>query len=147
MSVSAETIQIVKSTVPLLHARGLDITTRMYELLFEQNPEVANMFPEKIEQRQRLATAIVAYAANIDNLDALSGAVEGMAQTHVGASVQPEHYPLVATALIQAMTEVLGEEVVTDAVVAAWSEAYFFLADILMAREAELYHEQELIRT
>ena len=62
-----------------------------------------------------------------------------MAQKHVKAEVQVKHYAMVADALMGAMTEVLGADVVTDEVAAAWSEAYTFLAQTLQKREATLY--------
>ena len=54
-------------------------------------------------------------------------------------ALKPEHYPLVAEALLPAIREVLGAEVATDEVLAAWGEAYWMLADILIAAEAQAY--------
>lgn len=143
MAISSQSIQIVKSTVPLLRSHGLEITTKMYELLFKAHPELRQMFDGPSGQNQRLASVILAYAANIDNLDILQGAIEKIVRTHVGSNVRPEHYPMVATALITAMKEVLGEEVVNQQVVDAWTEAYFFLADILQNEESKLYLHQK----
>ena len=61
-----------------------------------------------------------------------------MAQSHVRTHVKPEHYPMVGTAILDAIKEVLGDAA-TDEILNAWKEAYFFLADILIAREKELY--------
>jgi len=52
----------------------------------------------------------------------------------------PEHYPYVGRALIAALRDVLGQAA-TDEVIAAWTEAYEFLAQILMRREQELYDQ------
>ena len=82
--------------------------------------------------------AISAYAANIDNLTMLSVAVEKMATTHVLKKIKPEHYPMVGVSVLKAIKDVLGDAA-TDEVLDAWKEAYFFLADILIAREKELY--------
>lgn len=62
-----------------------------------------------------------------------------MVLRHVQTGVKPEHYPHVAAALLPAIRDVLGEDVATDDVLAAWSEAYLVLADILVAAEAEAY--------
>ena len=43
-----------------------------------------------------------------------------------------------ANALLPAIRDVLGEAA-TDEVLAAWGEAYWFLADILIGKEAERY--------
>jgi len=141
-TVSPEAIAIVKATAPAIEKHGVDITTAMYKRLF-QNDDVAAMFDraaqESGEQPRRLAAAILAYARNIDRLDALGGPVQRMVARHVETGVKAEHYPLVAEALLPAIREVLGADVATDAVLAAWGEAYWMLADILIAAETEAY--------
>ena len=140
---SAETKAIVKSTAPALQQHGLAITTRMYERLFT-DPDVKAMFDqaaqESGEQPKRLAGAILAYAQNIDKLEALTAPVMRMAARHVETGVKAEHYPLVADALLPAIRDVLGEAA-TDEVLGAWGEAYWALADILIGKEAILYAE------
>lgn len=139
---SAPNRAIVRATAPALEQHGLAITTAMYARLF-QNAEVAAMFDraaqESGEQPKRLAAAILAYANNIDKLEALGPAVQRMVARHVETGVKAEHYPLVAEALLPAIREVLGAEVATDEVLAAWGDAYWMLADILIAAEAEEY--------
>ena len=139
MSLSQKTVQIVKATAVPVAANAEAITTRMYEILFQTHPETKEFFKDADpDQHKKLAGAVSAYAANIDNLDVLSAAVEKMALTHVKAKVLPEHYPLVGIALLGAVKDILGDAA-TDEVLEAWKEAYFFLADILIAREKELY--------
>ena len=139
MSLSEKTIEICKATAPVLTEHGEAITTRMYEILFSSYPEVKALFGEAPEdQHKKLASAIVAYASNMDNLEVLGKAVEVMAQRHVKTKVKPEHYPMVGVSLLQAIKDVLGDAA-TDDVIEAWKEAYFYLGDILIAREKELY--------
>ena len=142
-TLAPETITIVKSTAPLLVAHGVEITTRMYERLFV-DPAIKALFDRAAqasgEQPRRLAAAIVAFAQNVDNLPALGSAIERMARRHIESSVRPEHYPAVANALLPAIRDVLGPSA-TDEVLQAWGQAYWFLADVLIAREAALYAE------
>jgi len=116
----------------------------MYARLF-RNPDVKAMFDQAAqasgEQPRRLAGAILAYARNIDKLENLGSAVQRMVSRHVDTGVKPEHYPLVAEALLPAIREVLGEDVATDEVLAAWGEAYWMLADILIAAETQAYED------
>lgn len=93
-------------------------------------------------QPKRLAAAILAFAQNVDKLDVLKPAIERIAGRHVDTHIKPEHYPAVANALLPAIRDILGEAA-TDEILAAWGEAYWFLADILIAREAELYDEAQ----
>ncbi|MDF8333027.1 globin domain-containing protein [Novosphingobium cyanobacteriorum] len=133
---------IVKATATALEKHGVEITTAMYARLF-RDPEVAAMFDQAAqqsgEQPRRLAGAILAYARNIDKLANLGPAVQRMVARHVETGVKAEHYPLVAEALLPAIRDVLGADVATDEVLAAWGEAYWMLADILIAAEAEAY--------
>ena len=139
MSLSQKTVQIVKATAVPVAANAEAITTRMYEILFQTHPETKEFFKDADpDQHKKLAGAVSAYAANIDNLGVLSAAVEKMAATHVKVKVLPEHYPLVGVALLSAVKDILGDAA-TDEVLEAYKEAYFFLADILIAREKELY--------
>lgn len=137
------TITIVKSTAPLLRQHGLAITSRMYERLFV-NENVKQMFDqaaqESGEQPRRLAAAILGYAENVDKLQNLTPAVQRMVARHVECGVKAEHYPYVAEALLPAIRDVIGEGA-TDEVLAAWGEAYWFLADILIGKEAALFEE------
>jgi len=138
---SEQTIAIVKATAPVLQEHGVAITTRMYERLFV-NEDVRALFDQAAqasgEQPRRLAAAILGYAQNIDKLQNLTPAVARMVERHVETGVKPEHYPLVAEALLPAIRDVVGEAA-TDEVLAAWGEAYGFLADILIGKERERY--------
>ena len=141
---SGNTIAIVKATVPALEAHGLTITRRMYERMFK-NEEIRDLFNqshhgETGSQPKALADAVLAYARNIENLSALGGAVERIVQKHVALNILPEHYPFVAEALLGAIGDVLGDAATPD-ILAAWGEAYWFLAEILIGREATIYRE------
>ncbi len=143
---SADAMAIVKSTAPALEQHGVAITTAMYARLL-QDPEIAALFDHAAqtsgEQPRRLAGAILAYAKNIDKLQNLGPAVQRMVARHVETGVKAEHYPHVAAALLPAIRDVLGEDIATDAVLAAWGEAYWMLADILIAAEAQAYEDAD----
>ena len=142
-TLSERTIALVKATVPALEAHGLAIVHEMYSRMF-QNTEIRDLFNQSHHQGandaqpRALTAAILAYANNIENLGALAPAVERIAQKHVGLQILPEHYPHVAEALLGAIKAVLGDAA-TEEILAAWGEAYWFLANILIAREERIY--------
>jgi hemoglobin-like flavoprotein len=144
-SLSPETMAIVKATAPALQQHGVAITTRMYERLFV-DPEIKGLFDMAAhasgEQPKRLAAAILAFSQNVDRLDSIKGPVERIAERHVETHIKPEHYPAVAAALLPAIRDVLGDAA-TDEVLDAWGQAYWFLADVLINREAALYQQSE----
>jgi nitric oxide dioxygenase len=140
-----QTIAIVKATAPAVAAHAEEITRRFYKLMFAGNPEVQAYFNPAHQhsggQQRALAGAICAYAANIDNLGALGPAVELIAQKHCSLGIQAEHYPIVGKHLLVAVKDILGDAA-TDEVIAAWGEAYGFLAQVFIEREAAIYREQ-----
>ena len=75
-------IAIIKTTIPLLENAGSAMTTHFYQRLFVHNPELQDIFNMSNQHtgRQQVALfeAIAAYAKNIENLSALTTAVERM---------------------------------------------------------------------
>ena len=140
--INQETINIVKSTAPILKKNGQQITTRMYEIMFHNHPDIKKQFDMSAQangsQPLKLATAIYGYASQIDNLSALTSMVEKIAQRHVETVVLPEQYPIVGESLLQAMSEVLGA-VATEELMAAWTEAYQALSEVFINRENDIY--------
>lgn len=148
-TLSADTTAIVKASAPALQQHGLVITRRMYERLFA-DPAIKSLFDQAAqvsgEQPRRLADALLAFARNVDKLDALAPAIERIATRHVATHIKPEHYPAVAEALLAAIKDVLGEAA-DETVMAAWAEAYWFLANILIDREAQIYAADDAVMT
>ncbi|MEK5442887.1 NO-inducible flavohemoprotein [Fredinandcohnia sp. FSL W7-1320] len=141
---SQKTIEIVKSTVPVLEKYGKDITSHFYKRMFTNNPELLNIFNHANQRQGRqqtaLANAVYAAAANIDNLAAIIPAVKQIGQKHRALGIQPEHYPIVGENLLGAIKEVLGDAA-TDEIINAWAEAYGVIADAFIGVEKEMYNE------
>ncbi|MDB5744363.1 MAG: Oxidoreductase FAD-binding domain protein [Polaromonas sp.] len=134
---------IVKSTVPLLETGGEALTTHFYNILLSEHPEVRPFFNQAHQssgdQPRALANGVLMYARHIDRLDQLGGLVAQIINKHVSLQIEPAHYPVVGGCLLRAIREVLGAEVATDAVIAAWGAAYQQLADILIGAEEKIY--------
>ena len=138
-------IDIIKSTIPLLENAGSAMTAHFYQRLFAHNPELQNIFNMSNQHtgRQQVALfeAIAAYAKNIENLSALTTAVERIAQKHTSFNIQPDHYGVVGHHLIETLRE-LATDAFTTEVEEAWTQAYQFLAGIFINRESELYQQR-----
>ena len=134
---------IVKSTVPLLEAGGEALTTHFYQILLAENQGVQPLFngvhQQTGAQPRALARSVLMYAKHIDDLSGLGNLPAQIIHKHVSLQVQPEHYPIVGTYLLRAIREVLGADIATDEVLAAWGAAYGQLADILMGAEKSIY--------
>ncbi|MDQ0216504.1 nitric oxide dioxygenase [Oikeobacillus pervagus] len=143
---SEKTMEIVKSTAPVLEERGTEITTYFYKKMFENHPELLNIFNHANQSQGRqqtaLANAVYAAAKHIDNLDAIVPVVIQVAHKHRSLGIKPEHYPIVGKYLLIAIKEVLGEAA-TDDIMKAWEEAYGVIADAFINVEAGMYKEAE----
>ena len=74
-SLAPRTIELVKATVPALEAHGMAIVQDMYDRMF-RDPAIRDLFNlshhgASQAQPRALTGAILAYAANIENLAAL----------------------------------------------------------------------------
>jgi len=140
--ISEQTINIVKSTAPLIKQNGQKITTRMYEIMFNTHPEVKAQFDMSAQangsQPTKLATAVYSYATHIDDLEGLKAMVDKIAHRHVKTHVLPEQYPIVGECLLQAIEDILGDAA-TEEVITAWTEAYQALAEVFINREQQIY--------
>ncbi|HUE92503.1 NO-inducible flavohemoprotein [Pseudomonas sp.] len=140
---SPQQITLIKATVPLLETGGEALTRHFYQLMFSQYPEVRALFNQAHQasgsQQRALANAVLMYARHIDKLEALGPLVGQIVNKHVSLQILPEYYPIVGSCLLQAIREVLGAEIATDEVIAAWAGAYGQLADILIEAEESVY--------
>lgn len=141
---SQETKAVIRSTVPVLEVHGTAITSRFYQLLFEQHPELLNIFNQANQRQGRqqtaLANAVYAAALHIDNLESILPTVKLISHKHRGLGIQPEHYPIVGENLLRAIKDVLGDAA-TDEILNAWGEAYGVIADAFISVEHQMYDE------
>jgi nitric oxide dioxygenase len=139
-----KTIDIIKSTVPVLEQHGETITTRFYQLMFGNHPELLNIFnhanQKQGRQQKALAGTVYAAAQYIDNLEAILPVVKQIAHKHRSLGIKPEHYPIVGKHLLLAIKDVLGDAA-TDEIIDAWAQAYNLIADAFISVEVEMYNE------
>ena len=143
---SPKTLEIVKATVPVLEEHGTAITTVFYKNMFNQHPELLDIFNETNQklgrQQTALAMTVLAAAKHLDKLAVLLPQVTQISHKHRALQILPEHYPIVGHHLIGAIKEVLGEAA-NDDIIDAWTEAYDEIADVFIQLEKTMY-EQEM---
>ncbi|VVN90971.1 NO-inducible flavohemoprotein [Pseudomonas fluorescens] len=137
---------IVKSTVPLLESGGEALITHFYRMMLSEYPEVRPLFNQAHQssgdQPRALANGVLMYARHIDQLDQLGDLVAKIINKHVALQILPEHYPIVGSCLLRAISEVLGSEIATPEVMSAWGAAYNQLAEILIGAETAIYDQK-----
>lgn len=143
---NAKTIEIVKSTAPVLKEHRHEIGKRFYELLFTKAPELYNVFNQTNQKRglqqDALANGVYAAGEHIDNLDTIHSMITRITQKHRALGIQPEQYPVVGETLLQAVKDVLGDTA-TDEIIEAWGNAYREIAEAFINVEKKLYDEAE----
>ncbi|MFY3793233.1 NO-inducible flavohemoprotein [Ureibacillus sp. MALMAid1270] len=143
---SQQTIDIIKSTVPVLEQHGVTITKTFYQNMFTEHPELLNIFNKANQQRGRqqtaLANTVIAAAKYIDNLEPIVPVVMQIAHKHRALGILPEHYPIVGENLLKAIKQVLGDAA-TDDIIGAWANAYGVIADVFISVEEDLYKQAE----
>ncbi|MCF2857031.1 NO-inducible flavohemoprotein [Pseudoalteromonas sp. SMS1] len=143
---STQTIKLVKDTIPLLANAGTQVTDHFYKRMFSHNPELLNIFnvsnQKSGKQQFALFSALAAYATHIDNPAVLSEAINRINHKHASLNILPEHYPIVGTHLLATLEEMFPNEC-TPEIIAAWAEAYGFLADLFITQEEGLYQQSE----
>ena len=140
---SQKTIDIIKSTAPILETEGKKITTCFYKMMFEAHPELLNIFnhvnQKQGRQQTALANTVYAAAKYIDQLEVIVPTVTQIAHKHRGLGIKPEHYPIVGEFLLKAIKEVLGDAA-TDEIIGAWGEAYGVIAQAFIDVEKGMYN-------
>lgn len=138
--------EIIKQTLPLVGANITKITPIFYEKMFTAHPElIADTFnrgnQKSGEQQKALAASIATFAAMLvdDNAPDPVEMLSRIGHKHVSLGIVEDQYPIVHDNLFAAIVEVLGEDVVTPEVAAAWDEVYWLMAKVLIDYERELY--------
>ena len=141
---TAQTLAIVKATVPILEEHGNTVTTVFYNNMFAEHPELLDIFNatnQKLGRQQTaLATTVLAAAKHLEHLAVLLPQVTQISHKHRALQILPEHYPIVGQHLIGAIKEVLGEAA-NDDIINAWTEAYDEIASIFIQIEHGMYEK------
>ncbi|MDU9418546.1 globin domain-containing protein [Staphylococcus lloydii] len=137
-------IQTIRETVPLLKEHGQTITSKFYDRLFIEHPELKNVFNQTNQkkglQSSALAMAVLAAAEHIDDLSPIVPVIMPVVYKHCALQVLPEHYPIVGENLLWAIKEVTG---LTDdsEVIQTWGKAYQEIADAFIGLEQQVYEQ------
>ena len=110
-------LEALETSFDLVAPRGDDLVEMFYVRLFAAAPAVKELFAGTDLPRQRtvLLRTLVVLRKALRDLDAIVPALRSLGARHVAYGVRPDHYPVVADALIAAMAEVAG---------AAWQPRY-----------------------
>jgi hemoglobin-like flavoprotein len=127
-------VHALETSFDLIAPRGEQLVDVFYEKLFAAAPGLEPLFVTTDFQRQKsmLLATLVLLRKSLRNLDAIVPKLHELGARHVAYGAQPEHYPVVGTALIESMAEVAGERWTSD-YEQAWTEAFEIVATAMIA--------------
>ena len=126
-------IELLETSFQAIAPRGEAFVTAFYERLFTNYPQTRAFFASTNmkEQRKKLLGALILLIQNLRKPEVLTSALQGLGQRHVKYGVQPEHYPIVGTILLETFAELLGDNW-TPAYHDAWVQAYEAICSIML---------------
>ncbi|MGW9826938.1 nitric oxide dioxygenase [Brevibacterium pityocampae] len=138
--------EIIKATLPLVGSKINEITPIFYSRMFEAHPElIADTFnrgnQKQGAQQRALAASVATFATMLVDPEAPApvNLLSRIGHKHVSLGITKDQYQIVHDNLFAAIVEVLGEDVVTPDVAAAWDSVYWLMADVLTDFEYDLY--------
>ncbi|TWU71016.1 hypothetical protein ED733_002655 [Metarhizium rileyi] len=138
MALSYSQCKKMRATVPALNARGEEIMAAFYQNLLRGHPELRSYFNTANQQNKlqprAMASLITQFANNVNHIYELIPKTERICQKHCSVGVQPHHYKVMGTYLLEAFTGILDPSMTPDAKM-AWRNAYWMLANMFIARE------------
>ncbi|MEC3919772.1 globin domain-containing protein [Nocardia sp. CDC160] len=141
-----EHAEVIRATLPLVGAHIDRITPLFYTKMFTAHPELLRDRFNRGNQRQgaqqkALAASIATFATHLvdPTLPHPRELLSRIGHKHVSLGVTEPEYRIVHEHLFAAIVEVLGADVVTPQVAAAWDRVYWLMATTLIDFERELY--------
>jgi hemoglobin-like flavoprotein len=118
-------VELLQSSFEQVKPAAPQLTSRFYELIFTDYPDLKPLFAhtDMAEQRKKLLQSLVLVIDNLRAPEVLDRSLKGLGTRHVQYGVLPAHYPPIGQCLIKALQETAGTAW-TPEVQQAWIEAY-----------------------
>lgn len=142
MSLTCQQSLRIKLTSPALVQYRERIIDILHRDLLRHHPELIIYFDKanrnNYSQPRALLALILQFANNVNHTFELAPEMERICHRHCSIGIQPEHYAILGKQLIEAFIEVV-DPIIAPETKAAWTDAYRILANMLIAREQQLY--------
>jgi nitric oxide dioxygenase len=127
-------VEMLERSFDLVAPRGEDLVNHLYANIFARAPSALSLFSETDMTRQKkmVLQILIMLRKSLRNLDAIVPALQSLGVRHARYGVLPEHYPVVGSALLEAMATVGGDEW-KPAYTAAWADAYGVVRDVMLS--------------
>ena len=126
-------IELLESSFAPIKAQETEFTAHFYRILFTDYPAVKPLFANTHMKKQarQLFKSLVLVVDNLRRPDILSSTLKGLGTRHIQYGVLPEHYPMVGSALLKALSICL-EHSWTSTTEQAWNKAYAAVTQLML---------------
>jgi NAD(P)H-flavin reductase/hemoglobin-like flavoprotein len=129
--------RLLKESWALVEEQQDKVAGYFYARIFLSYPSLRDMFPVQMDvQRSRLLGAIVHAVQTFDEPDRVDEYLRSLGRDHRKFSVEPEHYPMVKSALVEALREYAGDRW-TLQYEQAWGDVYDLISAKMIAGAGE----------
>ncbi|MGC4022616.1 MAG: ATP-binding protein [Cyclobacteriaceae bacterium] len=109
-----------------------------YKRLFALDPSLRQLFKGDIQLQSQKLVAMVTFAVHkLSHLDEIIADIKALGVAHHKKYVMPEHYPIVASALLWTLEKSLGNHW-NDEIRDAWTHVYNMLAKVMIEAGEEI---------
>lgn len=131
--IGQSTIDLVRISFAQASSSSDDFILGFYRNLFEAAPEIRPLFPDDLaDQAKSLRKKLTLSVSKLDKFDQLVVPLQDLGADHVAYGVRPEHYPIVAEALIETLATALGTNWTEDHR-KAWHLVLMTIAEIMLS--------------
>nr|WP_042365326.1 globin domain-containing protein [Streptacidiphilus neutrinimicus] len=135
-ALDAEEIALLRASVALVGPLAPDLTVYFYAILFQQHPEVRQLFPANMDvQRDRLLRGLLRVVDLVDDPASLIYFCSRLGRDHRKFGALNGHYPAVGAALLDSLARFAGDAW-TPRLADVWARAYGLVSEV-MIRAAE----------
>jgi len=125
-------VETLESSFNLLAPQAEVLAARFYEELFKRYPAVVPLFAHTTteDQQKKLLASLKLVIENIRKPEVLGSALTALGERHQGYGALPDHYPAVASTLIDVMKELAGSAW-NETIESAWTQALNVIAKVM----------------
>jgi nitric oxide dioxygenase len=121
---------LIKSSVERLRPLSHQFSALFYQSLFRRMPSLEGLFRDDPAVRLAKFTSMLSTFANARNFDKLIPAIRSLAKRHTGYGVRREHYLHSREAMLDALSEGLGDEF-TSELRTAWEKVLDMMIGVM----------------
>jgi hydrogenase maturation protease len=130
--ITTQTIDLVQNSWALVLPIAPQAAELFYNNLFTRDPSLKALFKgDMTQQGAKLMQMIGAAVGQLGDLGKLVPVLQSLGQRHGGYGVQDAHYATVGAALLDTLSQGLGEAFTAE-VRQAWTDVYGVMADVMI---------------